>query len=114
MKVSALLLGIALLIGGGACSIGVLADTHYYAKMSPPVLLVVVVMSGLFFWKIKQAKYVILFIATLFLIGSGLCFSDAPSKGEEIIGLVLINIGLALAGYLLIRTIIKSWRKPSN
>lgn len=121
IKSMALLMGIALLIGGGLCSVsipfsGMTKDTTATTWM---ILITLAVVGLLIFLSIKlsfleQAKHLALLIGGLFLVGGGLC--SVNSQSQAVTGLLLINIALALSGYVLVRWIIKSFKQspPSN
>jgi hypothetical protein len=117
-----LLLGLAMLIGGGICSAALpfLAFSNT-TKILIPVCFIAFVSVSLLLFLIKnvsfaqQIKYLALLISSLFLVGGGLCFTGTTNSAgsQSIIGLLLLNIAIALSGYILMRWILTK-NKPTS
>lgn len=122
-KGHALLLGIAMLIGGGLCSVSIpLLDSKETIGTALAILIAFVVIGSLIFLSRKQnfpqqVKYLALLIAGLFLVGGGLCsiipMTQKLGMFPGFAGLLLIDIAVTLCGYILVRWILTIWKKPS-
>ncbi len=108
IKAYVLLLGIVMLIGGGMCLISipfVNAENTLLATITT-VGMIALLSLLLFLIKIdfsKQVRWLILLTSGLFLVGGGLCVTDSSTDMKAMSGLLVINIAIALTGYILIR-----------
>lgn len=111
-----LLLGIAMLIGGGLCSVSIPFFESTKVILLLIAFLAIVSVAVIFALTIKLSvsqhlKYVALLIGGFFLIGGGLCSINKSSTHTALNGLLLIDIAIALCGYLLIRWMLAIWKK---
>lgn len=108
VKGCALLLGIAMLIGGGLCSavlpfIGLTKETSVLTWTA----VITFITIGWFIFATRnmsfaeQAKRLLLLIGGLFLLGGGLCATD--SQTQTVSGALLLDAAVALSGYVLMR-----------
>lgn len=111
-----LLIGIAMLIGGGLCSASIpfLKFPKDTLILTWVILLAVAVVGLLIFLTIKlsfseQIKYLVLLMSGLFLVGGGLCSTN--SSPQQLNGLLLIDIAVTLCGYILVRWIFTKKQK---
>lgn len=114
-----LLVGIAMLIGGGVCSASI--PLMFFAENTKTLLLIILVaaiigLGLLIFLIIKQSfsqqlKYLSWLSMGLFVAGSGLCELKGPLPQSLLAGILLIAVAVALCGYLLIRWILVNKHK---
>jgi hypothetical protein len=119
VKIITLLIGIAMLIGGGLCSVvapflGGSADTIF---LIPLGVIAAIVVGGFMVLTIKlpfsqQAKYFGLLIGIFFLVGGGLC--SGSSSSQMMSGMFSIDIAVTLCGYLLVRWMLIKFKKRDS
>ncbi len=115
VKGCALLFGIALLIGGGICSIAIPLFNVTDTLLITSIVVSIIALLGLLVFLaitidfMKQIKILLLSSAGLFLLGGGLCVTDSSTQAMS--GLFFIDIALTLTGYILIRWILTKKRR---
>ena len=109
-----LLIGIAMLVGGGLCSVAIpfMNFSKETAVLTGTILIAVMILGALIFLTLKQSffehlKSLALAAGGFFLVGGGLCATiKLPSEQTAVVGFLLLNIALALSGYILVRWMI--------